>query len=1290
MNDTVYRYYVEKKPGFDIQAKSIQDELAEIFKLSKITLRLFNRYDIQNISQENWHDVINIVLSEPASDLYYKENLPNMSAETRLLYVEPLPGQFDIRGDSCEQCIQMLLGGERPVVRTAKVYAIDNVDNISFEKIKNYLINPLECRIASAEKPETLFDSITQAPENIPIIKGFSAMDTNSLEKLRDNLEMAMSVDDLLMISKYFAAQNREPTETELRVLDTYWSDHCRHTTFNTIIDSVDIQDERIQKAYDLFLSKNGDKPVTFMNMATAAMRYLRGKGELPMLDVSDENNACTLRIKAEFTNKQNDMREDEQEDGQKNGREDWLLFFKNETHNHPTEIEPFGGASTCIGGAIRDPLSGRAYVYQGMRITGSGDPRKPFEDTLSGKLPQRKLTTTAAEGFSSYGNQIGLATGYVKELYHEKYIAKRLEAGAVVGAAPTSWVRRDCPSDGDIVVLLGGKTGRDGIGGATGSSKTHGIKTVSECASEVQKGNAAEERKLQRLFRNPNVTKLIKKCNDFGAGGAAVAIGELADGVEINLDAIPVKYQGLNGTELAISESQERMAVVIDEKDLQTLTKYTDLENIEASVVAKITAEKRLVMTWRNQKIVDIERAFLDTNGTKRYASVYVPKANSENLCRSKNANTQTQTNKMSLRQHQKTSVAPSRHRFLEVTLEKKILQLVSDINFCSQKGLIERFDSSIGAKSVLMPFGGKYQLTETQVMAAILPKEGAKTASVMAYGFDPHFTEEDPFLGSVFAVLTSAAKLIAAGVSMDTIHLSLQEFFPRLNDDPLRWGKPFSAMLGAFSAQMGLKLAAIGGKDSMSGSFGNLDVPSTLISFATGVANADVIISPEFKEAGNFVYLLQTPLTSDGLPDYSALLTLWEKYTKLCADKKILSSWVCENGGVYGGIIKMSLGNMLGFKQTTDEALENTWGSIIFESKDKLDGFKLLGHTQDDLKLKFGEVAITLEKIRTEWEKPLENVFNVRTKNKNTLAVNSVDGFVGTVALDRPQIQITRPKVVIPIFPGTNCEYDTAAAIEKAGGEYEFVHIRNLTPNLLQESVKELEKAIKTAQILVFPGGFSGGDEPDGSGKFIVSLFRNPRLTDAIHDLLQNKDGLILGICNGFQALIKLGLLPFGVINYTSLVHTHVAYGKIQNMTENCPTLTFNTIGRHQAKYITTRISSNLSPWLVECNRDELYTQPISHGEGRFIASLDVLENLKANGQIAFQYVDFDGVPSMDITHNPNGSLWAIEGICSPDGRILGKMAHTERCGEYTAINIKGNKNLPLFKSGINYFKI
>ncbi|MCL2087423.1 MAG: phosphoribosylformylglycinamidine synthase [Oscillospiraceae bacterium] len=1206
------RFYVEKRPNFDIAAVAVQNELSEVLSLPELKIRLLNVYYVEHLAAENRHAVVNTVLSEPMCDICYEGEPPEFPDDTRLLFVESLPGQYDVRADSCEQCIQMLCGGERPTIKTARLYAISGVTQEQYEKVKSYLINPLEER-----ELESAIDSSPKAQE-IPASELLQTDFINipcesELETFRVGMGFAMSLDDLSVTQAYFKSIKRNPTITELKVIDTYWSDHCRHTTFNTVIEAVDIADERVKKAYDLFLKTNGSRPVTLMNIAVAAMRHLKKKGKLPMLfePVSKENNACTIKV----------------------GNS--LVFFKNETHNHPTEIEPFGGASTCIGGAIRDPLSGRAYVYQAMRISGAGDPYTSIENTLTGKLLQRKLTVTAAEGFSSYGNQIGLATGFVKEIYHEGYLAKRLETGAVVGAVRADSVIHELPCEPDVVVLLGGRTGRDGIGGATGSSKTHGVQTVSDCAAEVQKGNPPEERKLQRLFRNRDVTRLIKKCNDFGAGGAAVAVGELAAGVEINLDAFPLKYDGLNGTEIAVSESQERMAVVVSKENLPRLLRHAEEENIEATVIARITKEPRLVMVWRGEKIVDIERCFLDTNGAQRFADVFVPNREGE--------------------------------------ISGCAKGMLSKLTDCSQKGLVERFDSSIGAGSVFMPFGGKEQQTQNTVMAAIIPGE-TDVATVMAYGFEPYLTNADPFGGAFFAVVVSVVKLIAAGVEIDTIHLSLQEYFKSVRDCPQRWGDVFAAMLGAFAAQMSIGVAAIGGKDSMSGSFGDLDVPSTLISFALGIAEPKTLVSTEFKAVGNPVYLLETP------PDMSSVKPLWKKYLQLVKSGKVLSAGVNEIG-VYECIRNMALGNVIGFVGDTD--IDCPPASIIFEAVEELDGYTLLGRTQQKPEIN----GISLKQIKQELEAPLEKIFPLNAKRKSPTGDSSKAQLAHEQLTPKAQVQPASeplqikqtysrfektPVGVIPVFPGTNCEYDTAMALERAGGVSNSVLIRNLSPSMLSESVVALEKAIKSAQMLIFPGGFSGGDEPDGAAKFIVSLFRNPRLTDAVHELLE-RDGLILGICNGFQALVKLGLLPFG---------------RISDMTEHCPTLTFNSIGRHQAKYVRTRVACCASPWLSECKTGEVYLQPISHGEGRFTASDEVLASLEANSQIAFQYVDYNAKPTMEIEHNPNGAVWAIEGITSRDGRILGKMAHTERYSEFVAKNIPGNKFMLLFEGGVKYF--
>ena len=1252
----------------------MQSDLALLLSLPALSLRIFKRYDILTLHEADWPAVMHTVLSEPASDHCHADELPELPDDTRLLYVEPLPGQFDIRAESCGQCIQMLLGGAMPKVQTATVYAIQGADDPGFARIRDYLINPVECR--EAHPGPQAHDLEPQAHDDIPTLHGFTTLDDAALETLRQALALSMSFADLAMTREYFREQQRDPTLSELRVLDTYWSDHCRHTTFHTELEVASIEDPRVEeqgchcgpsaqrkmdpqsptgihdprvaKAYRQFKSINPNKPTTLMNIATAAMRHLRSQGKLPLLDTSDETNACTIKVNV---------------DG-----EPWLIFFKNETHNHPTEIEPYGGASTCIGGAIRDPLSGRSYVYQAMRISGAGDPRAALADTLPGKLPQRQLTQTAAQGFSAYGNQIGLATGYVRELYHEGYVAKRLETGAVVGAAPLSAIRREQPANGDVVLLLGGRTGRDGIGGATGSSKAHKAQTVAECAAEVQKGNAPEERKLQRLFREPFVTALIKRCNDFGAGGVSVAIGELADGVEIDLSAIPTKYSGLDGTELALSESQERMAVVVAAEDTDKMIAHARRENVEATPVARITDDRKLVMMWRGQKIVELERAFLDKNGARRKAAVYV----GNNNCRDER---------------------PTRPLSVDETYLKT---LCADLNFCSQKGLVERFDASIGAGSVFSPHGGRLALTGTQVMAALLPGENMQTATVMAYGGDPWLCAADPFGGAAQALITSVAKLVAVGVPYNTIHLSLQEYFPRPDDDPARWGLPFAAMLGAFSAQMGLGVAAIGGKDSMSGSFDELDVPPTLISFALGVAAADDLISPEFKAAGQPVYLLTAPATAAGEPDYPAIRLAWAAYAALFAKKAPLSAWAVETGGLPGGIMKMALGNMIGFVAAPDfipaASSPPGWGSIIFTTVAKLsaDDFstqaqaasplRLLGYTTDKPCLDFGGQPLSLSGLRSAWEMPLEGVFPVKKEQPGTAPriepspkATPEQGQKWFCTHAPHAEKHPRPRAIIPVFPGTNCEYDTVRALERAGGLAQTILIRNLSPQDLSESIAELEKAINAAQMLIFPGGFSGGDEPDGSAKFIVSLFRNERLIEAVHALLNERGGLILGICNGFQALIKLGLLP---------------YGRIAPMGVGDATLTHNSIGRHQAQFIRTRVSSFLSPWLSRCAADTIYVQPISHGEGRLVASDGALDEWREKGQIAFQYVDYSGLPSMDIQHNPNGSAWAIEGLCSPDGRILGKMAHTERWGEQLAKNIPGEKFLPLFEGGVGYY--
>lgn len=1076
---------------------------------------------------------------------------------------------------------------------------------------------------------------------DVVTLSGFLDLDREELKGVIKQYALAMDLDDIAFLQRYFREEeHRDPTITELRVLDTYWSDHCRHTTFLTHLTGGDIEDQAISEAFGRYLAareevygeRAGSRPVTLMDVAITGMKLLKKRGVLEHLDESDEVNACTVKIKVSVSGEE----------------QDWLLLFKNETHNHPTEIEPFGGAATCLGGAIRDPLSGRAYVYQAMRVTGSGDPRTPVSETIPGKLPQRRISTVAAGGYSSYGNQIGLATGLVHEYYHPGYVSKRLEIGAVIGAAPAQNVVREEPSPGDIVLLIGGRTGRDGCGGATGSSKSHSDESLMTCGSEVQKGNAPEERKLQRLFRNPEVTRLIKRCNDFGAGGVAVAIGELATGLSIDLGMVPKKYEGLDGTELAISESQERMAVVVRPRDAQRMIDEASKENLEATVVAQVTEEPRLVMNYKGTKIVDVSRSFLDSNGAPKNTEYHIP-----------------------------SLPKPSVRRFSETDPVANYINMAKDLSVCSQRGLTQRFDGSIGAGSVLMPFGGRQQLTPTQVMAAKIPVLTGETddCSVMSFGYDPYTTEQNPFLGAVCAVTESLSKLAAAGCDLKDSYLTLQEYFESMKGDPNRWGKPLSALLGALTAQEGYGIAAIGGKDSMSGSFKELDVPPTLVSFAVTMNKACNILSPEFKTPGHKVYLFSAPHREDGLPEFSGVKQMWSRVASLAREGEILSAWALTGGGIAEGILKMCFGNNTGFcykNSLAEEALfEQSCGSILAESVGEQENAILIGTVTDDgaITLPKGQKLNTYELLQL-WENALEDVFPVKTETKGSAPKISDD----RRSASHPAVKTLKPVAVIPVFPGTNCEYDTARALERAGGEARIVVVRNITQKALKESVDELSSAIAGSQMIILPGGFSGGDEPDGSGKFIASFFRNERLKDAVHDLLYRRDGLMLGICNGFQALIKLGLVP---------------YGEICDMDDSCPTLTFNTIGRHQSLYASTRISSVKSPWLSLCRPDEVYSVPLSHGEGRFVADETTLENLRQNGQIATQYSDCKGNPSMDIRFNPNGSLWAIEGITSPDGRILGKMGHTERAGEHIAKNIYGNKNQPIFLSGVSYFR-
>lgn len=1240
----VYRCYSEKRPGFDVEAHGLFDSLHNLLEIEALTgVRYLCRYDVEGVDEAIYAKAKNIVFSEPMADVCYDETFPASEGAHTVLAVEPLPGQFDQRADSCAQCIQLMAQGERPVVAAAKVYVLEGeLSDADLDKIRGYLINPVEAREASMDKPETLH-AVYEIPTEVASVEGFIHMDTAALDEMQKSLGLAMDLDDLTFLQTYFRdEEHRDPTITEVRMVDTYWSDHCRHTTFLTQIDNVTFEDPMVQEAYDRYMAarvevygeeKAAKRPVTLMDIATAAAKVLKKRGYLKNLDESEEINACSIKVTVQVDGKP----------------EEWLLMFKNETHNHPTEIEPFGGAATCLGGAIRDPLSGRSYVYQAMRVTGAGDPTVPLSETLPHKLPQRKLCTTAAAGYSSYGNQIGLATGLVHEFYHPGYVAKRMEIGAVVGAAPIENVIREVPEPGDIVILLGGKTGRDGCGGATGSSKKHTEASLETCGAEVQKGNPPEERKLQRLFRDPKVTRMIRRCNDFGAGGVSVAIGELADGLDIDLNAVPKKYDGLDGTELAISESQERMAVVVRAKDVDAFIAAAARENLEAVVVAKVTDLNRLRMTWNGKMIADVSRDFLNTNGCAKHADAIVPAMPIPDAANLPDGDTP----------------------------REKILHQMSSLGICLERGLTERFDGSIGANSVFMPFGGKNQLTPAQVMAATLPALNGQcsTASVMAFGFDPYYTEQNPFLGASAAVVESVAKLVAAGCDYKTAYLTFQEYFERLGRDPHRFGKPLSALLGAYKAQEELCLAAIGGKDSMSGSFDDMDVPPTLVSFAIAPEDATNLISPEFKAAGHPVYLFDAPYTPDGAPDYQAIKPIWEEITDLIHSGKIVSAWALSVGGVSEAVCKMTIGNDIGFAfddMFPSEALFlKNFGGLVVEATEELPAYWKIGTTIAQPKIVLGTETITLDELKDALEGTLESVFPTKAP--------ASDDKLHTISyternVSAPAVKSAKPLAVIPVFPGTNCEYDTAKAVENAGGAAEIIVVRNFSADALAQSAAQLEEAIRRAQMVIIPGGFSGGDEPDGSGKFIASFLRNPGIKDAVHELLRKRDGLMLGICNGFQALIKLGLVP---------------YGEIRDLDETCPTLTFNLIGRHQSSYVTTRVASVKSPWLSSCQVGDLHSIAISHGEGRFVAPQAEIERLEANGQIAFQYTDLAGNPSMDIAFNPNGSMCAIEGITSPDGRVLGKMGHTERFSPYVGKNIYGEKYQPIFKNGVKYFK-
>ena len=1230
----VYRIYVEKKKQFADEAAALLSDIRTLLMIDTVTdLRLFNRYDVENIDEDLFKACEKTVFSEPQLDNTYA-HLPQ--CDGTVFAVEFLPGQFDQRADSCAQCIQIVSQGEKPTVRTAKVYMLfGKITPAQLAAVKKYVINPVESREASLDRADTL-----QIPYNVPTevetLTGFTSLSEKELADFVQKYALAMDNADIAFCQDYFKSEHRDPTITEIRMIDTYWSDHCRHTTFLTTIDGVEIDDPTVQAAYDRYIAirkaLGRTKPQNLMDLATIGARYLKHTGQLKNLDESDEINACTVKIKVDV-------------DGEE---EDWLFLFKNETHNHPTEIEPFGGAATCIGGAIRDPLSGRGYVYQAMRVTGAANPLKPVKDTMTGKLPQRKLVTTAAAGYSSYGNQIGLATGQVDEIYHEGYVAKRMEIGAVVGAVPAKNVRREVPQPGDVVVLLGGRTGRDGCGGATGSSKSHNLSSLEHCGAEVQKGNAPEERKLQRLFRNPEAAKLIKRCNDFGAGGVSVAIGELADGLHIDLNKVPKKYEGLDGTELAISESQERMAVVLGKADADRFLSLAAEENLEATVVAEVVAEPRLTMEWNGKKIVDISREFLNSNGAEKHTRVHV------------------------------CAAQPITREVPGKTNEEKLFNLAQDLNVCSKRGLAERFDSTIGANTVLMPFGGKYQLTPAQSMAAKLPvlKGDTKTCSLMAWGFNPFITEKNPYLGAYYAVVESVAKLVATGADLATCYLTFQEYFERMTEDATRWGKPAAALLGALTAQLELGLGSIGGKDSMSGTFEDIDVPPTLVSFAVSVCNSDNVISPEFKLPGSKVYYIEPERNADGTLNTESLLRVFETVSKLIAEKKVLSAFTPTYGGIAEGLMKSAFGNHIGFKVDRmfpqDKLYAYNYGAFVLEAAEELEGLQLLGETTYDYALKVGIETVDLQALCDAYENKLESVFacNIKTDDKPVKEISfTAESRVA------PKIGTAKPKVLIPVFPGTNCEYDTARALERAGAEPQVMVIRNLSAKDIADSAAAFAKAMETAQIVFIPGGFSGGDEPDGSGKFITAFFRNPAVKEEVHRLLQQRDGLMAGICNGFQALIKLGLVP---------------YGEIIEPRADTPTLTFNTIGRHQSRLVTTRVASNKSPWLSACKVGDLHTVPISHGEGRFVCPAELMEQLIQNGQIATQYVDEHGKPTMNIRYNPNGSFLAVEGITSPDGRVFGKMGHSERYSDNVYKNVDGIKDNGMFRNAVDYFKI
>ncbi len=1265
----VKRIYVEKKKPFAGRAKELKEEIAGYLGIHSVEdVRIFIRYDVENVSDEVFEQATTTVFSEPPVDILYRETI-EIPQNAKVFSIESLPGQFDQRADSAEQCVRFIKGDEQPVIRTAVTYMlIGTVSEEELKKIEDYVMNPVDSRISSSDKPETLVENYEE-PEDVKIFDGFISMTEKDLKDLYESLGLAMTFNDFKWIQTYFHDdEHRDPSMTEIRVLDTYWSDHCRHTTFGTELKDITFADgfykKPIEDAYKSYLiareevykdpQKRQSKFICLMDLALMGMKKLRADGKLTDMEKSEENNACTVVVPIEV------------DYGKGKVTENWLVFFKNETHNHPTEIEPFGGAATCLGGAIRDPLSGRGYVYQAMRVTGAADPTVPVAETLKGKLSQKKLVTGAAQGYSSYGNQIGLATGYVKEVYHPNYVAKRMEIGAVMGAAPQANVIRKSSDPGDIIILLGGRTGRDGCGGATGSSKAHTSKSLATCGAEVQKGNAPTERKLQRLFRRPEVSSLIKKCNDFGAGGVSVAIGELADGLDINLDLVPKKYAGLDGTELSISESQERMAVVVDPKDADKFLDYAAEENLEAVKVAVVTKEPRLVLKWRGKKVVDIRRSFLDTNGAHQETTVKVDLPEKEE------------------NYFHKIAAPKAKEGLAKGDVRAAWVGELNDLNVCSQKGLVERFDSSIGAATVVMPYGGQYQMTETQAMVAKLPilHGRSDTVTMMSYGFDPYLSSWSPYHGAVYAVTESIARIVANGGDYHKLHFTFQEFFKRMTEDPERWSQPFTALLGAYDAQLGYGIASIGGKDSMSGSFNEINVPPTLVSFAVDVARKQDIITPELKKAGD--RLVEFTIVKDeyDLPVYEKVMELYGQVTELIRSGAIVSCYTVDCYGIAAAVSKMAFGNRMGVKLSDDlkaeELFANGIANLIAEVPAeklgdvlKVSGSREVGCVTDDATLRYKDVAITLDEAEKSWTSRLEKVFPT-TASADRTPVESPLYTEKNVYVCKNRTAV--PTVFIPVFPGSNCEYDSAAAFENAGAKVITKIFRNRNAEDIRASVDEFEKSIEQAQIIMFPGGFSAGDEPDGSAKFFATAFRNEKIREAVQDMLGKRDGLALGICNGFQAMIKLGLVPTGTI---------------AGQSADSPTLTFNTIGRHISKMAYIKVVSAKSPWLQKATLGGVYTNPASHGEGRFVAPENVLKDLFANGQIATQYCDPKGTVSMDDTWNINGSYMAVEGITSPDGRCLGKMTHSERRGDGVAINILGEQDLKIFESGVEYFK-